>query len=46
MAALAPIGPLDAQRVLGTPNASERLVLIAELLEEHAQVLRSGDTLE
>jgi uncharacterized protein len=46
MAALAPIGPLDAQRVLETPNASDRLALIAELLEEHAQVMRSGDSLE
>ena len=46
LAALAPIGPLDAQRVLETPNACDRLVLIAELLEEHAQVLRSGGALE
>ena len=46
MAALAPIGPLDAQRVLEAPLAVDRLALLAELLEEHAQVLRAGDTLE
>ena len=46
MAALAPIGPLDAQQVLETATASARLALLAELLEEHAQVLRSGDALE
>jgi len=42
IAALAPIGPLDAQRVLETVHKSGRLALLAELLEEHAQVLRAG----
>jgi len=46
MAALAPIGPLDAQRLLETAAASERLLGLAELLEEHARVLREGDRLE
>ncbi len=46
MAALAPIGPLDAQRVLEAPTARHRLSLLADLLEEHARVLRSGDSLD
>ena len=46
IAAMAPIGPLDAQRVLETDRAGDRLLLLAELLEEHARVLRAGDFLE
>ena len=47
LAALAPIGPLDAQRVLETPAATDRLGLLAELLEDHARLLRDdGDLLE
>jgi Lon protease-like protein len=45
LAALAPIGPLDAQRVLETSTAAGRLVLLAELLEDHARVLRDGGEL-
>jgi Lon protease-like protein len=45
IAALAPIGPLDAQRVLATLHVSDRLALLAELLDEHARVLRAaGDS--
>ena len=36
---LAPLGPLDAQRVLGTDGAGERLALVLSLLEEEAAVL-------
>jgi Lon protease-like protein len=44
IAALAPIGPLDAQRVLEAPNAGARLALLSELLDDHARVLRAdGD---
>jgi Lon protease-like protein len=46
LAALAPIGPLDAQRLLETSGAPDRLTRLAELLEEHARLLRSGDLLE
>jgi Lon protease-like protein len=46
LAALAPIGPLDAQRLLETTAAPERLVRLAELLEDHARLLRDGDRLE
>ena len=46
LAALAPIGPLDAQRLLETAAAAERLLGLAELLEEHARMLREGDRLE
>ena len=42
IAALAPIGPLDAQRVLEVPNAGGRLELLAELLDDHARMLRQG----
>ena len=42
IAALAPIGPLDAQRVLATLAAGERLALLAELLDEHAEILRAA----
>jgi Lon protease-like protein len=45
VAAIAPIGPLDAQRVLETPTAAARLALVAELLEDHARVLRAGGDL-
>jgi len=41
-AALAPIGPLDAQRLLETPAAPERLLQLAELLDDHARLLRDG----
>jgi Lon protease-like protein len=46
IAALAPIGPLDTQRVLEVERAADRLALLAELLDEHARVLRAGDALE
>ena len=46
LAALAPIGPLDAQRLLETAAAADRLLVLAELLEEHARVLRDGGRLE
>ncbi len=46
LAALAPIGPLDAQRVLATERVSERLELLAELVEEHALTRRADDLLE
>jgi len=42
IAALAPIGPLDAQRVLATVAAGERLALLTELLDEHAHILRAA----
>ncbi|HEX2119157.1 MAG TPA: hypothetical protein VHF91_08235, partial [Acidimicrobiales bacterium] len=38
-AALAPLGPLDAQRLLETDAGSERLDLVLSLLEEEAGVL-------
>lgn len=37
--ALAPLGPLDAQRVLGTDGAAERIEMVVSLLEEEAVVL-------
>ena len=37
--ALAPIGPMDAQRVLATDGADERLDLVLAMLEEEAAVL-------
>ena len=40
IAALAPIGPLDAQRVLETEPAVDRLALLTALLDDHASVLR------
>jgi len=46
MAALAPIGPLDAQRVLETVRVEERLALLADLLDEHARTLRADESLE
>ena len=36
---LASVGPLDAQRVLGTDGADERLDLVLSLLEEESAVL-------
>jgi uncharacterized protein len=42
IAALAPIGPLDAQRVLETEPARARLALLTELLGDHARTLRAG----
>jgi Lon protease-like protein len=46
IAALAPIGPLDSQRVLEVPNAGDRLALLADLLDDHARVLRADGRLE
>jgi Lon protease-like protein len=40
-AALAPIGPLDAQRVLSAPDTVARLTLLATLLDERAEELRA-----
>ena len=36
---LAPLGPLDAQRVLGTDGVAERLAMVVALLDEEAAVL-------
>jgi uncharacterized protein len=36
---LAPLGPLDAQRVLGTDGVAERLEMVMALLEDEAAVL-------
>lgn len=36
---LAPLGPLDAQRVLGTGGVAERLEMVVAMLEEEAAVL-------
>jgi hypothetical protein len=38
-AALAPLGPFDAQRVLEAEAADDRLALVASLLEDEAAVL-------
>ena len=46
MAALAPIGPLDAQRVLEAPGAGVRLDLLTDLLDDHARVLRADPRLD
>jgi Lon protease-like protein len=40
-AALAPIGPLDAQRLLATDAASTRLDLLAGMLDEHGLEIRA-----
>jgi Lon protease-like protein len=40
-AAIAPIGPLDAQRVLEAVSASERLSLLVQLLTDRADELRA-----
>jgi hypothetical protein len=39
--AIAPIGPLDAQRILETPGAGARLEILAALLVERAEELRA-----
>ena len=39
-AAVAPLGPLDAQRVLETRSADDRLAALEALLAEHAAALR------
>jgi hypothetical protein len=36
---MAPLGPLDAQRVLATDGVAERLEMVVSLLEEEASVL-------
>ena len=41
LAALAPIGPLDAQAVLAAPDAPARGELLAELLADRAEELRA-----
>ena len=46
MAALAPIGPLDAQRVLEAVRVHDRLALLADLLDDHARVVRADNSLE
>jgi ATP-dependent Lon protease len=45
-AAVAPIGPLDAQRVLEAGDASERLSLVLQLLHDRAGELRARLELE
>jgi len=40
-AALAPIGPLDAQRVLATPDSRSRLDALVQLIDDAATLLRS-----
>jgi Lon protease-like protein len=40
--AMAPIGPLDAQRLLETSGAAERLELLASMLEEHLTAIRAA----
>lgn len=46
IAAIAPIGPLDAQRVLEAPTVGARLELLADLLDDHARVLRAHGELD
>ena len=41
VAAVAPIGPLDAQQLLATRDVGARLALLADLLEERAVDLRA-----
>jgi Lon protease-like protein len=41
IAALSPIGPLDAQRVLEAVSAADRLDLLADMLDDHARLLRA-----
>ena len=41
-AAVAPIGSLDAQRLLATRDAGARLALLADLVEERVVDLRAG----
>jgi Lon protease-like protein len=45
LAARAPIGPLDAQRLLGTVAVADRLTLLADLLDDHARVVRADNDL-
>jgi hypothetical protein len=45
LAALAPIGPLDAQRVLETVRVRDRLTLLADLLDDHARIVRADNGL-
>jgi Lon protease-like protein len=45
-AAAAPIGPLDAQRLLEADHAADRLSLLARMLDDRAQELRTRRTLE
>lgn len=45
IAALAPVGPLDAQRVLEAATVADRLELLTELLHDHARVLRADHEL-
>ena len=45
-AAAAPIGPLDAQRLLEVDHAADRLSLLARMLDDRAEELRSRRTLE
>ena len=46
VAVLAPVGPLDRQRLLTAPGVDERLHLLEELLADAAEVLqlRLGST--
>jgi uncharacterized protein len=39
--AVAPLGPLDRQRLLAAPGAEDRCALLAELLGEHIEVLEA-----
>ena len=45
-AAAAPIGPLDAQRLLEVDHAAERLSLLALMLDDRAEDLRTRRALE
>ena len=45
-AAMAPIGPLDAQRVLSAPDVGTRFDLLASLIDDATAVLRSRLELE
>ncbi|MGI9615581.1 MAG: LON peptidase substrate-binding domain-containing protein [Acidimicrobiales bacterium] len=40
MAALAPLGPLDKQRLLGVPTTAERLDLLATMLDDALELIR------
>ena len=43
LSAIAPIGPLDAQVLLEIPGAPDRLSRLADLLEDHARLLRADE---
>lgn len=45
LAALSPLGPLDAQRVLEAASAGDRLDLLTDLLDDHARLLRADGEL-